>query len=85
MVEALEESSVALAAGLDLHATVRAGVHEDLDDAVRVAREDDRTAPDVAGAEVVGAGDFALVADEQPRSVEYGPAFLLEDGRFDQR
>src|SRR5262249_39306884 len=60
---------------------MRASVHQRVDFAAAVAGQDDRAQAEVAGDEIVGLGDFALVAEVNPRAAEDPDHLLGEDRR----
>src|SRR5258705_4645963 len=66
-------------APLDDHAAMRAHVEERAHLVVGAAAHDDRLAGDAGGAEVVQVGQFRLVADRDPRTLENVLKLVLEN------
>src|SRR5690606_38452652 len=79
VVEALEQLAGPLPLAAEDGAAVEAAVEPGTDLAAAVTAEDHRPAAERAGLEVVGLGDFGLVAQVQPRARPDPVALRLED------
>src|SRR3954447_8378104 len=70
VVRAGERLRVALVVAANLHATVPAGIEQDMNTALEVARENDGLLAHAGDEVVTGIGDLASVPDEQPGARE---------------
>src|SRR5687767_5612764 len=80
---ASEYEGVAIVVAADLHATMSAGVEEDMQLVLAVTDEDDFLFAHARDDEVAGVRDLGLVADEEPAAGEDLLQLLLVDRSVD--